>query len=183
MKKLLNKIGLFGTVAILLIVACSFISGTWILTYRLAENESLVWYDDFYYGSVDLNDEGNWEDHVDHIKDIDLIGLELWGNNNTISDQEYNVYIDGANSTLSASSTRSEVEEDATLILEKLPLKKGGKQFISYGTSLNYVRNVDKIKDLLEAGEMKFFAYSNISDTTNIHIDSLNVVITFTAGY
>jgi len=183
MKKLLNKIGLFGSVAILLIVACSFISGTWILTYRLVENDSLVWYDDFYYGSVDLNDEENWEDHVEHIKDINMIGLEIWGINNTGTNQEYNVYIDGAGSSLNGSSTRSEVEEDATLVIENLPLNTGGPQFISYGQSLGYVRNVDMIKDLLEAGEMKFFAYSNISDTTNIHIDSLNIVITFTAGY
>ncbi|MFH2048098.1 MAG: hypothetical protein ABIJ12_01535 [bacterium] len=183
MKKLLNKIGLFGSIAILLIVGCATISGTWILTYQLSENDTLVWYDDFYYGSIDMSDDGTWEDHVDNIKDINMIGLEVWGTNNTSTDQEYDVYLDGAGSTLSGLSTRSEVAQNATLVLESLPLKSGGQQFISYGQSLEYVRNVDKIKDLLEAGEMKFFAFSNISDTTNIHIDSVNIVITFTAGY
>lgn len=184
MKNLLNKIGLFGTVAILLLVACSVISGTWILTFQLVENESLVWYDDFYYGSVDMSEDETWEDHVEHIKDINMIGLEVWGTNNTETNQLYDVYLDGQGSELTITSSRSEIAEKATLVLENFPLNTGGAQFISYGESLNYVKNVDKLKDLLEDGEMKFFAYSKgISDTTNIHLDSVNIVITFTAGY
>ncbi len=184
MKNILNKIGLFASVAILLLVACSVISGTWILTYQLVENESLVWYDDFYYGSVDMSEDETWEDHAEHIKDINMIGLEVWGINNTSTNQLYDVYLDGQGSTLSGSSLRSEVEEFATIVLENFPLNAGGAQFISYGESLNYVKNVDKLKDLLKDGEMKFFAYSKgVSDTTNIHLDSVNIVITFTAGY
>ncbi len=182
MKHLMNKIGLFGTFAILLVVACSFVSGTWVLTYKLVEDEDLVWNDDFYYGSVDLTTDKDWKDNVEHLKDINMIGLEVWARNNTDTDQKYWVFVADKNSTLSAASTRSEVDDKAVRIIDQLPIKKGGKTFIPYDQSLKYVMNVDKLKKVLETGEMKFFAYSLLNTNTDLHIDSVNVVITFTAG-
>lgn len=185
MKSILNKIGLFSSVAILLLVACSLISGTWMLTYKLVEGKTLIWHDDFYYGSVDYTDEGLWKDHIDKLKSINVIGLELWGQNNSTTDQEYSVYLAKESSTLSGSSTKSEVESnpDAFRILDGLPLTAGGPVFISYGQSLGHIENVSKIKDLLVDGKMKFFAYSDVADPTNVYLDSVNIVITFTAGY
>jgi len=188
MKKLINKIGLFGTVAILLVVACSFISGTWVLSFKLVDDYGLNYYDDFYYASVDLTEEEIWSDHVEHLKDVNMLGFELWAVNNSAEIHYYSAYIAGQGSTLSETSTRIQIEDPANgaiLVMENVPIgaTPDVTQFISYGSSLKYMRNVDKLKALLEKGEMKVFAYSEVGNDTEMFIDQLNAVLTFTAGY
>ncbi len=167
--------------ALLLITGCLVLSGTFVLTVMLIENEDLVWNGEFYYDEVDLTAEDVWQDHGDDIKNIDLVGFELWAHNLSGSDNTYDVYITQLLTKLDDSSTREEVESDATPVLLDLPLPNGAS-YISYSQSFTYLTNTDFLKDVVKTGKFKLFAYPETGTNTNIHIDSMRVIVTLTAG-
>ena len=53
--------------------------------------------------------------------------------------------------------------------------------YISYGESFSYLRNAGTITDMLEDGEFKLWAFAD-NGSTDVTVDSLKVVVTFTAG-
>jgi len=182
MKTISKKLGVFGVAAILLFLACGIISVTWVVSFKLAEDTTLRWYDNFYYGQVDLNDSSDWEEHKDNIKDIDMVGFELWATNNTDTEKAYKVYASYVGSGLNGLTPRATVEEKATLILDSLPLPLNSTH-ITYGQSFAYINNIDKLKDYVKDGSVRLFAMEmSGADTTDVHIDSMLVIVTFTAG-
>lgn len=190
MKTISKKLGVFGVAAVLLFLACGIISVTWIVSFKLAEDTTLRWYDNFYYGQVELSDSSDWEEHKDNIKDIDMVGFELWATNNTDTEKSYSVYASYEGSGLNGLTSRPEIEGQATLILDSIPLSAKAQAglplnstYITYGQSFAYLNNIDKLKDYVKKGSVRFFAMEmGGADTTDVHIDSMLVIVTFTAG-
>ncbi|MBU8934885.1 MAG: hypothetical protein KOO62_12935 [candidate division Zixibacteria bacterium] len=183
MKKISNKLGMLGGAAVLLFLACGIISGTWVVKFEIAKNNPLFWTGEFYYSQVDMSEAGDWEDHKDHLKDIDLIGFELWAVNNTDSDKKYRVYAASDGSGLDATSARSEIETSGTLILDDVPLPPGINTHITYGQSFKYLKNFEKLVSYAEDGSIRFFAMETDGAVhADLHVDSMYVIVTFTAG-
>ena len=183
MKTISKKLGVFGVAAVLLFLACGVISGTWVISFKLAENETLIWTGNFFYGQVDMTNASEWKDHREYLKDIDLVGFELWATNNTDTEKTYRVYATYVGSGLNSLTSRSEVENKATLILDDIPLPDSAKTYITYGQSFTYLKGIDKLKSYVESGSLRIFAMeAGGADNTNVHIDSMRVIVTFTAG-
>lgn len=183
MKKISNTLGALGSAAVLLFVACGIISGTWVISFKVAENEDLNWEGEFYYSEVDMSKESDWEDNKEHLKDVDLVGFELWATNNVDEDKLYRVYAAPGSSDLVPSSSLSAVEAGATLILDDVPLAASTSTYVTYGNSFKYLKNFDQLVTYIEDGNVKFFSMEAGGATnTDLHIDSLLVVVTFTAG-
>ncbi len=178
LQKRLRPLLTVGVLAAL--IGCGLISGTFVLTIMLIEDDDFSWFGDFYYAEVDLTEDDVWEDHGDDIQNIDLFGFELWIRNNGAANK-YQAYIARMSSTLDAGSSREDVENDAIQVLEDIPVP-ANSSFISYAESFKYLRNEDSLKAMAESGQFKLFAYADFGDTTNVHIDSLRIVATITAG-
>ncbi len=165
--------GILLTVVALLLAGC-LITGTFIADIMIRDFD--VNTDTFYAEQVDLTEDEDWEDHKDDIKSIDLVGFELWINNTSGSAQSFKAFIDDANEQLYQTAVL--VEANATVILDELTLDPGDN-YISYPNSFNYLRNLETIRTLLEAGQ--FNAYG-ITTGGTFELDSMRVIVTFTAG-
>jgi hypothetical protein len=181
MNCLKRNLGIVGAVVAVSLLAGCLLSGTFIFSYMLVENEDLIYNGDFYYASVDWTDDNDWKDHKDNIKDIDLVGFELWITNETGTADTFTVYVVDLQSSLDGSSTRSEVDSLATLAVNDLPIAASGQTHITYGQSFKYLDNVETLKNLTEAGEFKLFAFMT-SPSANLTVDSVRVIVTLTVG-
>ena len=181
MNHIKSRFGIVGPGVVLLILAGCLLSGTFVFSYMLVKDKDLVYNEDFYYASVDWTDDEDWEDHQDNIKDIDLVGFELWATNDGEAADTFTVYVADLQSSLDGSSTRSEVESGATLVVDDLPVAPSGQTHITYGQSFKYLDNVETLKNLVETGKFKLFAIVT-SPTVDVTIDSLRVIVTLTAG-
>jgi len=181
MNYLKRKLGIVGSVVALSLLAGCLLSGTFVFSYMLVENEDLIYNGDFYFASVDWTDDDDWEDHKGNIKDIDLVGFELWATNITGTADTFTVYVVDLQSNLDGGSTRSEVDSLATLAVNDLPIAASGQTHVTYGQSFKYLDNVETLKNLTEAGKFKLFAFMT-SPSVNLTVDSLRVIVTLTAG-
>ena len=115
------------------------------------------------------------------IKDIDLVGFELWATNATGTANTFTVYVADPQSSLDDGSSRSEVDSLATLVVDDLPIAASGQTHVTYGQSFKYLANVETLKNLTETGQFKMFAFMS-SPSVNLTVDSLRVIVTLTAG-
>ena len=134
----------------------------------------------FYYEPVDLSDSDIWDDHKDDIKKIETVGFELWITNSGGADEEFNVYLDDFDDAVHGSV--GAVQSDATLVLDGLNLPAGALTHVTYGQSFGLLKNVDKLKQLVEEGQFHYYGLSSAGNTDNYEIDSVKIVITFLAG-
>lgn len=161
--------------AVALILAGCIVTGTFIadlmvrdLTFAATEN--------LYYEQVDLTENEDWDEHKDDIKSIDLVGFELWIENTSGSAQTFKGYIDDANNQLY--QTQALVEANATIILDELTLAPGDN-YVSYPESFAYIKNLETMRTLLESGQFNVYG---LATGGTFELDSLRVVVTFTAG-
>jgi len=164
---------------------CLIVTGTFLLAITLVSGEDLSWTGDYYYDSVDLTQEQVWQDHGDQIKNIDVVGFELWITNNNAATESYDLYLASLSSSLNSGSTLPAVVSGATQVLNNVPAAGGApgtKTHISYPKSFSYLMNVDALKTLTEQGGFKLFLVPSDNHLTNLQVDSLKVVVTFTAA-
>jgi len=173
---------------LMLLAGCGLISGTFVLVVKLVENEDLLWQGDYYYHEVDLTTDEVWKDHADEIEYIDLVGFEVWGTFAPPLDS-YDVYIARPESPLTSLSAPATVQADAIKVLEGVTAvgventfqNPRSDRMISYGQSFDFLRNVDSLKAMALDGEFKLWAIPASGDTLDMHIDTLSVIVTFTA--
>jgi len=175
-----RKAGVISTAGILLILTGCLISGTFVLSVMIRDLQVSA-NGENYYINVDITEDQDWQDHQGNIKDIDLVGFELWATNNTGVANKFSAYVADSLSSLDSLSTRTEIEEHGILVLKDLPLKATGQTHITYGQSFKYIASLDKLKELAEVGKFKMFAVANESNI-NFNLDSVLVIVTFTAG-
>ncbi len=176
MTQLAKRMGLPALVATCFLLAGCLISGTFVVTI-FVEDEEFTTADGFYYYYVDLTTESEWEDHQDAIDNIDVVGFELWINNTSGAATTFDVWVDdGANEPL---ETLPEVQASATQIIDGLAITDGDN-FITYGQSLAALQNVETLKTLVETGEFHYYGYS--SAVGQYEIDSMRVIVTVSAS-
>ena len=62
-----------------------------------------------------------------------------------------------------------------------MPLAASGQTHVTYVQSFKYLANIGTLKNLVETGKFKLFAFVT-SPTVDVTIDSLRVIVTLTAG-
>jgi hypothetical protein len=179
MKKLMHRFGLIGTTLTSLLLVGCLLSGTFVVS-MLFKDFPVAGSGNLYYFDVDVTSEDVWTDHEDNIKDIDNVGFELWVTNVSGVANTYECYIAPMASLLSGQSSKSTVVAGATKVLE-VPLAATGQTFIGYADSFSHLTNLETLKALAESGQFKFWAMS-AATLTDFTVDSILVVITFTAG-
>jgi hypothetical protein len=181
MNHLKRNLGIISAVMVVSLLAGCLLSGTFVFSYMLVENEDLIYNGDFYYATVNWTDDEDWKDHKDDIKDIDLVGFELWVTNATGTADTFLVYIVDTLSSLDGSSSRSKIDTLATLVVNDLPIATSGQTHITYGQSFMYLDHVERLKKLAEKGYFKMFAFVT-SPSVNLTVDSLRVIVTLSVG-
>ncbi|MFH1374818.1 MAG: hypothetical protein ABII79_13605 [bacterium] len=175
-----KKYSMAAVAVITLVLAGCLVSGTFVLSIMLYKDKDLVYNNDFYYDEVDLTEESVWKDHGDNIKNIDVVGFELWATNNSGTTNTINVYATNTTSSLDSLSTRTEVSDSATQVIKELPLATN-KTHISYGQSFKYLINTGILKGLVKNGTFKAFVMLK-TPSVDVTVDSLRVIVTLSAG-
>ncbi len=179
MRFIKTKLGVAGAaVTIVFLVGCIF-SGTFMAVIPIKQSEFTA-ESGFYYFEVDLSNNSVWNDHKDEIKKIETVGFEVTMVNNGPADEKFSVYIEDIGTPKRAS--KAEVEANATLVLDSLPLPADDTTHISYGRSFRYIRNVEAMKKLVKKGEFHYYGVSTGGNVELYEILKGKVIITFLAG-
>ncbi|MDF1546151.1 MAG: hypothetical protein P1R58_13750 [bacterium] len=159
--------------AMLLLAGCIF-SGT----FTISKSFSFKIADDIVSKPLDLTTESDWKEHQEEIDQIDGIGFDVWITNTSLVEGKFNIWIDRP--TLPTYNKITEVEKNATLILDGFIMTGTKDIHLTYGNSFKYLRNLDSLKTIIRTGQ--FDLYLAHSESPNeIRVDSGQVVITFTA--
>ena len=175
MKNLKSLLATISLPLIAVLLTGCLITGTFI-TEILFTNIDFVPTENLYREQVDLTEDDTWEEHQDDIKSIDLIGFELWITNSSGSDQTFQGYVNPADEQYY--STAANVQSNATVILDELTLAPG-PNYVSYPQSFTYIKNIETLKTLVESGQLNVYGLVSGGSFT---LDSLRVIVTFTAG-
>ncbi len=173
-----NKILVLLSALLVLSVFCGcegLIVGTFVISLDI-DGGDIVTQDDFSKFYVDLTTESEWNDHKDEIKDIDNVGFQLWVTNSGATAVTGQLFA----STDSSYADTAAVRDSATLVLDGLTLPPGAT-YVDWPSSLTYLREVDKLKQLVEGGTFAIYALTTTLPFT-ITVDSATVIVTVTAG-
>jgi hypothetical protein len=179
MKSLKAKLGLVGIAAALLISVGCLVSGTFVAVFLIVDADFTT-QTGFYYYPVDLTDIDVWDEHKDEIKNIETIGFELWITNHEGVQRIFSVYVDEQETT--PWDVVGDLDANAYLALDGLTLAPSTQTHITYGQSFGLLKNVDKVKELVEGGVFDYYGVSNGGLPSGYTIDSVRIVITFMAG-
>ena len=160
----------------LVFVGCLLITKTFtIVVYLDAEIES----DEENIDGEEVNLENNdiWIDHKDEINSIESVefAAKVWNMTNNVATGQ--VWV----SDVANLSTLSELENNATLVLDGFELQPG-ENVIEREESAQYIRNFEELKAQVESGG--FWAYGSAQQIP-FHLvfkDSMAVIVSFTAG-
>ena len=176
MRLIREKLAAMSLLGILLLLTGCLVSGTFVVTIFI-NGEDFSTFTGLYHYVVDLSTDSDWEDHKDKIKDIDVIGVELWITNNASAATTFNVWIDDISEPEWMSL--GEVDANATKILEDVVIAVGANH-ITYAESLGLIQNVTTLKTLAESGQFHFYGHSSL--LAEYTLDSARVVVTVSAG-
>jgi len=176
MKLIRDKLAAMSLLGILLLLTGCLVSGTFVVTIFI-DGEDFTTFTDLYHYEVDLSTDSDWEDHKDKIKNIDVIGVELWLTNNGEAATTFNVWIDDIGEPVYTSV--DSVDANATRILEDVSVAPGANH-ITYAESLALIQNVAALKTLAESGQFHFYGHSSLG--ASFALDSARVVVTVSAG-
>ena len=175
MKKKLHALMVAALSVLALTLAGCIVTGTFI-TDILIEDLDFVAGENLYRVQVSLSDDETWNEHKDDIKSIDLVGFELWIQNENPGDETFEGYVDAADQPFY--STAAEVRTNAIQVLGEVTLAPG-PNYISYPKSFGYIENLEQLKALVESGELNAYGLTTGGAFT---LDSMRVIVTFTAG-
>jgi hypothetical protein len=181
-KHLAHISGAVFIVTLFVFLSGCLVSGTFVTTFTFG-NFGITVDQQLYHFKVDLSGNSTWEEHKDNIKDIEVVGFEVWITNFQSGSPTFNVYVDDADQP--EYTTVSEVQANATKVIENLSLKPGPnvQTHVTYGQSFKYLKNVDKLKELAHAGAFHFYGMvDGATPDSDYKLDSARVIVTFTAG-
>lgn len=127
---------------------------------------------------VDLEGNEIWVDHRDEIKSVDAVEFAVKMVNCEETEATGQVFI----SDDGALTTHSAIQNGATLVLDGIVIPPFETKVIEREESIQYLRNFEELRDQVESGN--FYVYA-IADTVPFCVevlDSLAVIISFTAG-
>jgi hypothetical protein len=124
---------------------------------------------------VDLNTEGDYEDHKDNIKSIDAITLTGFVVNNGQADAFAEAWISDDSLT-----TIDQVRSLGTKIFEAPVVAAGDSIFLDWSDGMAHIQNLSAIESQME-GDGIFYIYGIANGAFSLEYD-LSLIITFTAG-
>ncbi|UCE23227.1 MAG: hypothetical protein JSU74_07930 [Candidatus Zixiibacteriota bacterium] len=172
MLKVCKNLVLLGLALVFLLTGCGLISITFLLDEDIDETFVPT---SFYYYGVDVTDEEDWEDHKDDIKQANWVTFELYLTNPGGTDITFDGYVDDATGTACTNATCA---MGTTKILSNITIPAGSERYISPGESLNFMENMDILRDLAVTGMFNFYG---VSTGGSFVIDSGRVVVAIVA--
>ena len=173
LRNILTTICLLGV----FVLAGCLVSGTFILWESITLNAVSA---TFYRGSVNLEDNEDWQDHNEDIDRVETVGFEVWMTNNSSNEIILNGYIDDPRTPL---YDEGEVVANTFQIIDSLPVpgNTSNERIVTYVESFDYIDNVADLKRLVKSG---MFDYYGILSGTGVSgaIDSIKVVVTLNAS-
>jgi hypothetical protein len=179
MKRITGSYWIFGAAVIaMMITGCLLISGT----FTIVKLFTFPGGTGFYHYLVDITEEDEWKKHEDDINDIDLVGFEMWFTNNEETAVIFNAYLD--NGKADAYDNYDDVDANTTKILDGVTLAAGPgtTTHLTYGQSFKFVQNVAILKEFVRSGVFHFYGTSSSGGDVAFVLDSVRVVVTFTAS-
>ncbi|MEZ5360022.1 MAG: hypothetical protein R3F48_14495 [Candidatus Zixiibacteriota bacterium] len=166
-------------------------TATVIVTAKLSPNDvgqPIHITNDDYTGSriiVDLTEDEDFDEYKDKIKNIDNIGFYLEASNPTFTPVTFQLFLEP---DISKDWTDPEMPVDSGSYLiftgVQVPARTQstatGKLIVTWEESIQYINELDVVKEYLEKGE--FSIYPNVvpRDNFNITVDSLVLIVTLT---
>lgn len=181
--KLYQKIALSAVVLSLFVLGGCLVSGTFVVE----ETFSFTTQTGFYFEPVNLTTNPDWEDHVDNLDDIELIGFELWITNNETSEWTYSAYADEYDelcddlACFNESTTKFKVFGD--LVVPAATSTGSSTKYVAYNKSFQFIQNFEAFKKLAMGGKFNLYGIaSGGSGGNGGKVDSIKVIITINAS-
>ena len=174
MKSMLTKIGLPLPIILTIVAAGCIMSGTFVVVEVFTptvENE-------FYYEGVDITDNAVWKEHGDQVDFIDAVGFELYTRSTASGDITFDIYVDKYSGP---DASPDSVPATATIVVDGVTVSPGTKT-VTYAESLKIIKGLDTLKKLAKTGQMDFYATSTGGVGSTFVVDSIKVVVTFSAS-
>ena len=174
MKNMLIKIGLPLPVFMIILVAGCIMSGTFVIVEKFTPTAE----DEFYYEGVDFTDNATWQEHGDQIDFIDAVGFELYTRSTAAEDVTFDIYVDKYSGP---DASPDAVPGTATKVIGGVTVSPGTKT-VTYAESLKLIKGLDRLKTLAKTGQMDLYGTSTGGVGSTFVIDSIKVVVTFSAS-
>ncbi len=167
------------------VITGCIVTGTAVITVKLVPDPNPVTITENNFDQsemeVDLNDDEDFTEYKDKIKDIDNVGFYLSIANNLNSDVTFQLLIDP--DTSSNWSTIDEViDARIEVIFTGLTIPANGSKVIDWDESVKYTSCVEKIKNILESGIFSIYPAAIPRNDFSVTIDSLVVIVTLTGS-
>lgn len=129
------------------------------------------------YDEIDLTTNDTWDEHEDDIQNIIDVKFELTVENNTSSQISGQVYVSENEYT-----TAADVQDNATLVLDRIVLSPNEIRSISFTESAEYITDLPTLLDRVEDGH--FYIYGLAADPPFVFTiqSGARLLITFSAG-
>jgi len=176
MRALKTKFTLVGIAALGLLFAGCLMSGTFVIT----EDFSFTASSGFYFYSVDVTTEPDWEDHKDNIDMIDVVGFEMTMDNTNPGAVTFNVYVAPYAATQQYTS-KAELDASAFVVIEDLPVP-AGTSTMTYVQSLGHIKNLAKLKELAKTGKFHYYGVAEGITSGTFTVDPGKIIITVSAS-
>jgi len=179
-----SKLILSSTLILIALFAVGcLVSGTFVIV----ESLSFTTQSGFYPEAINLLDNEDWAEHRDNLDKVEIVGFELWITNNEPVEWSYWAFMDDFDlscqdiSCANASTTKFLIFD--TLTVPASTTMTQSTKFVSYAQSFTYIKNLDKIKQMIFDGSFNYYGFANggLSGNGGV-IDSIRVIITVNAS-
>jgi hypothetical protein len=175
MSRLKHLIALTGILAASMFAGCIY-SGTFVIDETFTPDPMA----DFHFGQVDITTDATWQKHKDDIHLIDAVGFEMWFHENVGNDATSFLFNAFANN-FSDPPMDDSIPTAAHNVVKNLNVSMSSHK-ISYAQSLSAINKLEELKNLVKTGKFDYYHTVESDDVIDITVDSVRVIITFTAG-
>ena len=174
MLKARKNVVLLGLAAFVLLAGCGIVS----ITITIDEDFDVVGSGDFYYQSIDVTENEDWQDHEDDIEFVEMVTFDIWMTNNEETEVTFDGYVDDYDNTLCVTRSCFDASSTPTRILKDIVIPAGSSRHITPGQSLAFIENLDVMKARELDGQFHFYGISTGGTSVNFSVDSGTVFIT-----
>ncbi|MCP4684166.1 MAG: hypothetical protein GY867_01860 [bacterium] len=158
MRRRLSKVSFVVLIAMALVFTGCLVSGTFVVVqgvdFDFTADTGFYWY------PVDLTGNAVWEDHEDDIDDIDAIGMQFSITNTSDVTTTFRASFVKASGAVDLMSPPSSIPSGAVVVIDDLTVAAGATRHIGYLGSLAYIKNVEKLKEIIMTGRFDYFGES-----------------------
>lgn len=121
------------------------------------------------YGEVNLENNGDWNEHKDDIAAVDDIGFACRITNNGSTVAAGQLYVSELDKTL---TTPEQIQEQAILVLDGITVQPGATREIEWQESYDFLMNFEETKQVIFTEHFKYYF---IAEETpfNIHVEDI----------